>query len=84
MLDAESSAAYAKQIPPGFDAIAALKAAQLGGKSLSEPIKAIEDKWELLPAYLQVKGLVKQHIDSFNYFIDTDLKNIKSQRENHF
>jgi len=23
-----------------------------------------------------VKGLVKQHIDSFNYFVDTDIKNI--------
>ena len=45
-------------------------------KSLNDPVKAIEDKWMLLPAYLQVKGLVKQHIDSFNYFVDVDLKNI--------
>lgn len=30
----------------------------------------------LLPAFLKVKGLVKQHIDSFNYFVDVDLKNI--------
>jgi DNA-directed RNA polymerase III subunit RPC2 len=30
----------------------------------------------LLPAFLKVKGLVKQHIDSFNYFVDTDIKNI--------
>lgn len=30
----------------------------------------------LLPAFLKVKGLVKQHIDSFNYFVDVDIKNI--------
>ena len=35
-----------------------------------------QDKWLLLPAFLQVKGLVKQHIDSFNYFVDIDIKNI--------
>jgi DNA-directed RNA polymerase III subunit RPC2 len=42
----------------------------------SDPIKAVEDKWLLLPAFLKVKGLVKQHIDSFNYFVDHDLKAI--------
>lgn len=46
------------------------------GKHLSDPIKKIEDKWELLPAFLQVKGLVKQHIDSFNFFVEKDLKSI--------
>ena len=34
-----------------------------------------------MPAYLQVKGLVKQHIDSFNYFVDVDLKNIVRANE---
>ncbi|KAJ7875392.1 hypothetical protein B0H14DRAFT_2716472 [Mycena olivaceomarginata] len=38
--------------------------------------KNVEDKWLLLPAFLKVKGLVKQHIDSFNYFVETDIKNI--------
>ena len=32
--------------------------------------------WLLLPAFLKTKGLVKQHIDSFNYFVDVDIKNI--------
>lgn len=53
-----------------------IQAAKLAGKTLSEPVKTVEDKWELLPAFLKVKGLVKQHIDSFNYFVDTDIKNI--------
>lgn len=35
-----------------------------------------KDKWDLLPAFLAVKGLVKQHIDSFNFFVDVDLQNI--------
>ncbi|EIM84273.1 beta and beta-prime subunits of DNA dependent RNA-polymerase [Stereum hirsutum FP-91666 SS1] len=46
------------------------------GLGLTDPIKSIEDKWLLLPAFLKVKGLVKQHIDSFNYFVDVDIKNI--------
>jgi DNA-directed RNA polymerase III subunit RPC2 len=45
-------------------------------KSLLDPVSTIEDKWRLLPAFLQTKGLVKQHLDSFNYFIETDLKQI--------
>lgn len=35
-----------------------------------------QDKWKLVPAFLQVKGLVKQHIDSFNYFVNVDIKKI--------
>lgn len=46
------------------------------GKSLSDPINTAEDKWNLLPAFLKVKGLVKQHIDSYNHFVDVELKKI--------
>ncbi|KAJ7058148.1 beta and beta-prime subunits of DNA dependent RNA-polymerase [Mycena amicta] len=46
------------------------------GLGLTDPIKSVEDKWLLLPAFLKVKGLVKQHIDSYNYFIESDIKNI--------
>jgi DNA-directed RNA polymerase beta subunit len=35
-----------------------------------------QDKWRLLPAFLKVRGLVKQHIDSFNYFVNADLQKI--------
>ena len=35
-----------------------------------------QDKWNLLPAFLKVKGLVKQHIDSYNFFIDVEMKRI--------
>lgn len=29
-----------------------------------------------MPAFLKIKGLVKQHIDSFNYFINVEIKKI--------
>jgi DNA-directed RNA polymerase III subunit RPC2 len=30
----------------------------------------------LVPAFLRIRGLVKQHIDSFNYFINSEIKHI--------
>ncbi|SCU82842.1 LADA_0C08262g1_1 [Lachancea dasiensis] len=51
------------------------------GKKLTDEINTAEDKWNLLPAFLKVKGLVKQHLDSFNYFVDTDLKKIIKANE---
>lgn len=45
-------------------------------RKFGEPVKSIEEKWKLVPAFLQVKGLVKQHIDSFNFFINDEIKNI--------
>ncbi len=41
----------------------------------SEPF-FLQEKWKLIPLFLKVRGLVKQHIDSFNYFINTEIKNI--------
>lgn len=35
----------------------------------------------MVPAFLKVKGLVKQHIDSFNYFINVEIKNIVRANE---
>ncbi|XP_014670724.1 PREDICTED: DNA-directed RNA polymerase III subunit RPC2-like [Priapulus caudatus] len=46
-----------------------------------EPVKALEDKWKLLPAFLKIKGLVKQHIDSFNYFTNIEIKKIVKANE---
>lgn len=47
-----------------------------GEADLYKPVKEIEEKWKLVPAFLKTKGLVKQHIDSFNYFINVDIKKI--------
>jgi DNA-directed RNA polymerase III subunit RPC2 len=40
---------------------------------LAAPVKNIEDKWKLVPAFLKIKGLVKQHLDSFDYFVNTEV-----------
>lgn len=45
-------------------------------KNWSKPVKPLEEKWKLVPAFLQIKGLVKQHIDSFNHFVNVDIKKI--------
>ena len=41
----------------------------------------VQDKWNLLPAFLKVKGLVKQHIDSYNFFVDVEIKKIVKANE---
>ncbi|EEU48715.1 DNA-directed RNA polymerase subunit beta [Fusarium sp. LHS14.1] len=46
------------------------------GKKLTDPISTKEDKFQLLPAFLKVKGLVKQHIDSYNFFVEQEIKDI--------
>jgi DNA-directed RNA polymerase III subunit RPC2 len=50
--------------------------------SLSEPVGNLRDKWRLLPHFLAMRGLMKQHIDSFNYFVETDIKNIVNASSN--
>lgn len=45
-------------------------------------IKNADEKWKLIPAFLKVRGLVKQHIDSFNYFINIDIRNIVKAKSN--
>ncbi|KAF2097343.1 putative DNA-directed RNA polymerase III subunit RPC2 [Rhizodiscina lignyota] len=63
-------------LQPRDDAFDALLEPFYYGKSLTDPVNTATDKWNLLPAFLKVKGLVKQHIDSFNFFIEHELKNI--------
>jgi DNA-directed RNA polymerase III subunit RPC2 len=43
---------------------------------LAKPVKKIEDKWKLVPSFLKASGLIKQHLDSYNYFIETDIRKI--------
>ncbi|WVZ78285.1 hypothetical protein U9M48_026024 [Paspalum notatum var. saurae] len=45
-------------------------------RSLAAPVTNPVDKFALLPAFLKVRGLVKEHIDSFNYFITRGIRNI--------
>lgn len=50
--------------------------APIDQENLFKPVKPIEEKWQLLPIFLKAKGIVRQHIDSFNYFINVDMKKI--------
>ncbi|KAF1899808.1 hypothetical protein Lal_00019940 [Lupinus albus] len=43
---------------------------------LTAPVKSAVDKFQLLPEFLKIRGLVKQHLDSFNYFVRTEIKKI--------
>ncbi|KAI1340133.1 RNA polymerase Rpb2 [Xylariaceae sp. FL0016] len=63
-------------MPPIDDGFEALLEPFYNGKKLTDPISTKEDKFQLLPAFLKVKGLVKQHIDSYNYFVDHEIKDI--------
>lgn len=40
------------------------------------------DKWKLLPAFLSARGLVKQHIDSYNYLVSRDIHQIVMAQSN--
>ncbi|KAF1329291.1 DNA-directed RNA polymerase iii subunit, partial [Globisporangium splendens] len=60
---------------------ATMDAAQLA--ELEKPVGDVKDKWKLLPYFLQLRGLVKQHIDSFNYFTNVDMKNIVRAKANN-
>lgn len=48
---------------------------------LAASVKKIEDKWKLLPAFLEARGLMKEHILSFNYFVDVELRKIVKANE---
>lgn len=41
----------------------------------------VQEKWKLVPAFLKNKGLVKQHVDSYNYFINIEIKKIVQANE---
>ena len=49
---------------------------------ITAPIATLEDKYELLPAFLKVRGLVRQHIDSFNYLVNEEIKKIIHAKAN--
>lgn len=70
-----ASSRPAKKSASGHDIDALLRPFYYN-KSLTDPINTARDKWNLLPAFLQVKGLIKQHTDSFDYFIDVEMKKI--------
>lgn len=47
---------------------------------LDMPVRSLKDKWRLLPHFLKLRGLMKQHIDSFDYFVNVEMKQIVQVR----
>lgn len=40
------------------------------------PVGSLKDKWRLVPYFLQLRSLLRQHIDSFDYFIEKEMNDI--------
>jgi DNA-directed RNA polymerase III subunit RPC2 len=47
----------------------------------NQDVKSVVEKWKLLPAFLRVRGLIKQHLDSFNHFVEKEIKNVLKANE---
>lgn len=48
---------------------------------LLRPIKTAKDKWDVLPDFLRTRGVASQHIESFNYLLNTEIHNIVRANE---
>eukprot|EP00624_Nannochloropsis_granulata_P004428 evm.model.NODE_31977_length_99932_cov_29.870142.9 len=57
-------------------------AAERAFDDAANPVKDVADKWKLLPHFLQLRGLMRQHIDSFNYFVNREIKDIVNAASN--
>jgi DNA-directed RNA polymerase III subunit RPC2 len=42
------------------------------------PVGSLKEKWRLLPYFLQLRSILRQHIDSFDHFVEVDMKDIVS------
>jgi len=89
---AAAGAAAAPPPPPPLSAVAAPEPPPLSSdpvlaslladpSKLTAPVPTAADKAELLPAFLRVRGLVRQHIDSFDYLVDHDIRAIVAANE---
>ena len=36
----------------------------------------VKQKWKLLPHFLKLRGLMRQHIDSYDYFVNVDISKV--------
>jgi DNA-directed RNA polymerase III subunit RPC2 len=42
------------------------------------PVHSLREKWRLLPHFLRLRSLLRQHIDSFDHFVEVEMKEIVS------
>lgn len=45
-------------------------------QALDAPVNSLQQKWRLLPHFLNLRSLLRQHIDSFDHFVEKELKQI--------
>lgn len=50
---------------------------------LDAPIGSLREKWRMLPYFLALRGLLRQHIDSFNHFVHVEMKQIVQSPSNN-
>jgi DNA-directed RNA polymerase III subunit RPC2 len=50
---------------------------------LDSPIGSLRHKWRMLPHFLALRGLLRQHIDSFNHFVNVEMKQIVQSPSNN-
>ena len=43
------------------------------------PVGSLQAKWRLVPYFLQLRSLLRQHIDSFDYFVNNEMNEIVTQ-----
>lgn len=70
--------------PPHASHVPLGKKGAFGGytaEELTRPIKSVEEKWKLVPMFLKLRGVSRQHLDSFNYFIETEIRDIVRANE---
>ncbi|EKX73192.1 DNA-directed RNA polymerase III subunit, putative [Theileria equi strain WA] len=49
---------------------------------LAEPVKEIKDKWKILPCYFGMRGIARQHINSYDDFVLREIKEIMNAPSN--
>lgn len=41
-----------------------------------DQVPGVKQKWKLLPHFLKLRGLMRQHIDSYDYFVNVDISKV--------
>lgn len=47
-------------------------------------VRGVKQKWKLLPHFLKLRGLMRQHIDSYDYFVNVDISKVGQLRLEFF
>ena len=78
MADAPASAADALPPQPQPTSTSPMNHHDYGSTKTPDdaPVGALKDKWRLLPHFLRLRSLLRQHIDSFDHFVNVELKQI--------